>query len=266
MYFRPNNAVVIVVGDITVAETMPMLEQAFGAWTPGEIPTHEWPEAKQVDSREVLLVDKPGAAQSEIRIGRIGVERKTEDYYALQVMNTILGGSFTSRLNQNLRERNGYTYGARSSFAFRPNPGPFMAGAAVQTDVTDKALTEFFNELRAILEPVTDDELTRAKNYVALRFPGRFEAVAQVAGNLEQLAVYDLEPEFFNEYVQRILAVTKDDVRRVARKYLDPDRVKVIVVGDRERIEAGVRALDLGPIRLFSVEDVLGQPPAIEGS
>ena len=264
-YFRPNNAVVIVVGDITAAGTVPKLEQAFGTWRPGEIPTRDWPDAEQVDRREILLVDKPGAAQSEIRIGRIGVERKTEDYYALQVMNTILGGSFTSRLNQNLRERNGYTYGARSSFSFRPKPGPFMAAAAVQTDVTDKALTEFFNELQAILEPVTDDELIRAKNFVALRFPGRFEAVSQVARNLEQLAVYDLPPEFFNEYVVRILAVTKEDVRRVARKYLDPDRVKVIVVGDREKIEPGVRALDLGPIQLLSVEDVLGEPPAIEG-
>ncbi|NIM50668.1 MAG: hypothetical protein GTN62_09985 [Gemmatimonadales bacterium] len=265
-YFHPNNAVLIVVGDVTADQILPKLQQAFGAWPRGRFSSPSWPDVKQVDRREVLLVDKPGAAQSEIRIGRVGVERKTEDYYALQVMNTILGGSFTSRLNQNLREDKGYTYGAGSYFSFRVMPGPFTASSAVQTDATDKALQEFFREFDAILEPIPEDELTRGKNYLAFRYPGRFQTVAQIAGQLDDLFVYDLPSDYFNQYVDRILAVTQQDVQRVARKYLDPEKVLIIVVGDREKIESGIRALNLGRVRLLSIEDVLGKKPVVEGS
>ena len=260
-YFRPNNAVLIVVGDITASDVMPKLESAFGEWQPGEIPTPSWPGVDQVDRREVLLVDKPGAPQSVIRVGRIGVDRSTDDYYALQVMNTILGGAFTSRLNQNLREDKGYTYGAYSSFSFRKMAGPFMASAQVGSDATDESLTEFMRELNGMLEPVPEEELSRAKNYLALRYPSGFESVARIASNLEQLAVYDLPPEYFNNYVERVLAVTQEDVLRVARHYIDPERIKIIVVGDRESIEADVRALELGRVRNLTVEDVLGAPP-----
>lgn len=264
-HFRPNNAVLIVVGDITAGEVLPKLESAFGAWQAGDLPTRSWPNVAQVEGREVLLVDKPGAPQSVIRIGRIGVRRTTDDYYALEVMNTILGGAFTSRLNQNLREDKGYTYGAFSSFAFRKMAGPFTASAQVQSDATDESLTEFMRELNGILEPVPAEELDRAKNYLALQYPGGFQSVAGIAGNLEQLAVYDLQPEYFNNYVERVLAVTQEDVQRVARQYLDPERLRIIVVGDRESIEADVRALDLGQVRIMSVEDVLGAPPELGG-
>lgn len=262
-YFVPNNAAVVVVGDITLEDAMTQLEGAFGQWRPGEVPTHRFPAVPQVNDRGVILVHKPGAAQSEIRIGRIGVARDTEDYYAIQVMNTILGGSFASRINQNLREDKGYTYGARSSFAFRLLPGPFTASSAVQTAVTDSALTEFMKELGAILEDVTDDEMVRARNYLALRFPSGFQAVSRIAGGLEQLFEYDLPGDFFNTYVPNILAITKDDVLRVAREYIDPERVAVIVVGDKEVIEDAVRALNLGPMRVLSIEDVLGPPPVV---
>jgi predicted Zn-dependent peptidase len=263
-YFRPNNAVLILVGDITADVVMPELESAFGEWQPGEVPTQSWPSVGQVDRREVLLVDKPGAPQSVIRIGRIGVDRFTDDYYALQVMNTILGGAFTSRLNQNLREDKGYTYGAFSSFSFRKMAGPFTASAQVQSDATDESLSEFMRELNGILEPVPAEELNRAKNYLALQYPGGFQSVSRIASNLEQLAVYDLPPEYFNNYVERVLAVTQEDVQRVARQYLDPERIKIIVVGDRESIEADVRALDLGRVRNLTIEDVLGAPPSME--
>jgi predicted Zn-dependent peptidase len=225
-----------------------------------------WPEPEQVERREVYLVDKPGAAQSEIRIGRVGAPRLTADYYALVVMNTILGGAFTSRLNQNLREEHGYSYGAYSFFDFEPLPGPFVASAAVQTAVTDSALVEFMKELRGILEPVTDEELERAKNYVALRFPSRFQTVAGIARQIAQIELYGLPDTYFNDYVDRILAVTRADVLRVARKYIDPDRVAIVVVGDRSKIEGGVRALELGPLRLLTVEDVLGPPPVLTGT
>jgi zinc protease len=263
-YFVPNNAAVIVVGDVTSDEVVPKLEAAFGSWVPGQVPEVSWPAAPQVRRREVILVDKPGAPQSVIRIGRVGTDRYTDDYYDMQVMNTILGGSFTSRLNQNLREDKGYTYGAYSYFSFNLLPGPFMAGAAVQTEVTDSSLAEFFKELNGILQPVPEEEVTGAKNYEAFGLPARFESVSGIAGNLAELVTFGLPLDYFNHYVDEILAVTQRDVRRVAREYVNPERVKVIVVGDRATIEEGIRALDLGPVTVLSVEDVLGPKPMVD--
>lgn len=265
-YFRSNNATLIVVGAVTAKTILPKLEAAFGKWEAGKIPVVSWSPVVQVQKRQLWLVDKPGAAQSEIRIGRLGVPRLTEDYYALVVLNTILGGSFTSRLNQNLREKHGYSYGAGSSFGFRPLPGPFLASAGVQTSKTDSSLIEFMKELNAIMQPVSDSELNRAKNYVALSFPQDFQSLAQIAGQLEELVVYDLPADYFNNYIQRILAVTKDEVSRVAKKYLDPEKIAIIVVGDRKVIEKGVRALNLGPLQVLTVEQVLGKPPALAGT
>ncbi|MCJ2540263.1 MAG: insulinase family protein [Candidatus Thermoplasmatota archaeon] len=175
--------------------------------------------------------------------------------------DVILGGSFTSRLMQNLREDKGYTYGARSGFSFRVMPGPFMASSAVQTDATAASLREFFKEFNAIREPIPDEELTRGKNYQALAFPGAFQSVGGIAGNLSEIAVYDLPHDYFNQYIEQVLSVTQDDVQEVARKYIVPDRMLVVVVGDRATIEEGIRALDLGPVRVLSVEDVLGPKP-----
>jgi zinc protease len=261
--FGPNNATLIVVGDIVADALLPRLEKAFGAWKNVKHSTPELPKINQVTERRVILVDKPGAAQSEIRIGRIGVPRLTEDYYAVVVMNTVLGGSFSSRLNQNLREKHGYTYGAGSRFDYRPLPGPFMASAAVQTAVTDSSLFEFMKELKDILQPVPKEELERAKNYVALSFPGEFQTVRDISGRLEELVIYGLPDNYFNDYIGHILAVTREDVQRVAQKYLDPEKVDIVVVGDRKQIEKNVAALKLGPMTVMSVEDVLGKAPVL---
>ncbi len=262
-HFTPGNSHLIVVGDITPATVIPLLEDAFGQWR-GDAPgSMRVSSVRQVSSRRVLLVDKPGAAQSEIRIGRVGVDRMTDDYYPLLVMNTVLGGSFASRLNQNLREEHGYTYGARSSFSYRKGAGPFTASAAVQTDVTDSALVEFMRELNAIVEPISPEELNRARNFVALRFPGRFQTVAGVANRISEFLEYGLPEGYFNGYVSGVLNVSIDETTRVAREYLDPDKMIIVVVGDRERIEAGIRALHLGPLEIISIEDVLGAPPQL---
>jgi predicted Zn-dependent peptidase len=179
------------------------------------------------------------------------------------VLNTILGGSFTSRLNQNLRETNQFAYGAGSQFDFRVLPGPFLAASDVFTNVTDKALTEFMKELNNILKPVSDEELTRAKNYLALGYPDNFQSVGQIAGQLGEVVTYNLPDDYFNTYIQRVQAVTKADVERVAKKYLDPEKVAMIVVGDRKTIEQGVRDLKLGPVEVLSIEDVLGKAPKL---
>ena len=212
-------------------------------------------------ARQVYIVDKPGAPQSQIRIGWIGVPRSTPDYFPIQVMNTILGGSFSSRLNMNLREQHGYSYGASSNFDMRAGAGPFAAAAGVQTDKTSEALKEFFNELNAILKPVPADELARAKNYVALRYPSAFETTGDISRRLEDALVYHLPDDYFAKYVQNIQAVTAADVQRVAQKYIAPGRFAVVVVGDLKTIEAGVRALNLGTVKIMTVDDVFGPKP-----
>lgn len=259
--FNVDNSFAVVVGDVQKEGLKTKLEEALGNWRKGNSGEPELQETKQVAKRKVYLVDKPGSAQSVVLIGRLGVERLTADYFPLQVMNTILGGSFTSRLNQNLREEHGYTYGARSYFGFRPVPGPFLAYASVQTEITDSALIQFFNELEGILEPVPAEELTRAKNYIALKFPGNFQTVEEVASQLEEVVVYDLPENYFTNYVNKILGVTEADVKRVAEKYIDPEKSIVVIVGDRTKIEDGIRRLNLGEIINYSVEDVLGALP-----
>ena len=263
-WYRANNATLIVVGDVAPAVLQQKLETALGKWGPGTASALEWPAVEQVSKRGIFVVDKPGAPQTEIRLGRIGVPRTTPDYFAITVMNTILGGSFTSRLNNNLREQHGYTYGAGSSFDFRPLPGPFLAYAAVQTAVTDKALTEFINELKRIREPVSEQELARAKNYVALSYPAEFQTVGQIAGQLEELVMFDLPDSYFNTYVKNILAVTMEDVQRVARQYIDPDRIAIVLVGDSKTIEGPVSALKLGPTVHETIDDVLGKAPVLD--
>jgi zinc protease len=263
-FYRPGNATLIVVGAVGAADARARLEAAFGNWQQGAAVTAaRLAEPRQVQGRTVYLVDKPGSAQSVIRIGRIGVPRSTEDFYALQVMNTILGGSFTSRLNQNLREDKGYAYGASSAFGFRPFAGPFTATANVQTDATGPSLVEFMNELRAIREGVREDEVALARNFLASRFPGGFESVSDIAGQLGDIVMYDLPHDYFNHYVDRVLEVTRADVERVARRYIDPDNIAIVVVGDRNAIEEQIRRLDLGPLQILEVADVLGALPVL---
>jgi zinc protease len=263
-YFRADNAKIVVVGDITASLILPKLESIFSRWEGGKAEQQSFPNAEQVKERAIYLIDKPGAAQSEIRIGRIGVERMTEDYYALRVMNTIFGGSFTSRLNQNLREQHGYTYGASSNFDFRVMPGPFLAGSAVQTAITDSALIEFMKELNGILEAVPDEELNRAKNYLTLRYPENFQTVGQIANQLAEVVNYNLPDDYFNNYTKNILAVTKEDVQRVAKKYIDPEKIAIIIVGDRKLIEDKIKALKLGVIHNLTIDEILGKAPRVE--
>jgi predicted Zn-dependent peptidase len=257
-HFRPDNATLLVVGDVTPAQILPLLEKAFGSWKPdGMAPlVAEVPNAPQLKSRQVYIVDKPEAAQSQIRIGWVGVPRSTPDYAALQVLNTILGGSFTSRLNHNLREKNGYAYGANSVFDMRQSAGPFLAAAGVQTDKTGDALKEFFNELNGILEPVPEEELTKAKNYVALGFPGEFETTGDLARKLEELAIYNLPESTFTDFVSAVAKVTGSELQRLAARYIQPDKMAVVVVGDRKEIETKIRELNLGPVNFVTIDEL----------
>ena len=257
-HFRPDNATLLVVGDLAPATALPMLEKAFGNWkADGMAPlVADVPNAPQLTKRQVYLVDKPEAAQSQIRIGWVGVSRSTPDYAVLEVLNTVLGGSFTSRLNQNLREKNGYAYGASSGFDMRLSAGPFLAAAGVQTDKTADALKEFFNELNGILTPVPPDELAKARNYVALGFPGEFETTGDMARKLEELVIYNLPDTTFSNFVPSVTAVTAADLQRAAARFIQPERMAVVVVGDLKVIEGPIRALNLGPITRVPVDSL----------
>lgn len=257
-HYRPQNAHLLVVGDVTAASILPKLERAFGTWTgAGPVAHPALPAVPAPTSRRIFLVDKPGAAQSQIRMGTIGVARSTPDYHALDVLNTLLGGSFTSRLNMNLREEHGYSYGAGSRFDMRANPGPFFAAAGVQTDKTVESLTEFFKEVDGMRAPVPDEELTRGRNLEALSFPGNFETTGDMAGQLADLVIYNLPDTFFNEYVPKIQAVTTADLQRVANRFLQSNAFVVVVAGDLAKIEKPIRDANFGVVTVLSADDLL---------
>jgi len=258
--FRPDNAALVVVGDVTASAIVPLLERSFGAWKAPAGPARaKQPAPPQRTRREIYLVDKPNAPQTQIRIGNVGVPRSTPDYFPLEVMNTVLGGSFSSRLNLNLRETHGYTYGAQSFFDMRNEAGPFTAYAGVQTDKTAEALQEFFNEFTAIDQPIPADELSRGKNYMSLALPADFETTGDIARRLEEVLVYRLPDDFFSRYVPNVNGVTPADAQRVARSYIQPNRMAVVVVGDRKTIEPAIRALNLGPINILTIDVVFGK-------
>jgi zinc protease len=241
-YYRPNNAVLLVVGDTTMSAIKPKIESAFANWKPAQVPTMRIPDAAAFDRPGIYVVDKPGAAQSVITIGQVGVSRDNPDFYALQVMNSILGGGGSARLFMNLREDKGYTYGAYSGFSFRRGAGPFTASADVQTAVTKESIIEFMKELNGIRGaiPVTPEEFEANKKSLILGFPSNFETNGQIAGQLGNLVTYNLPDSYFNDYITKVNAVTVADVNRVANKYLTPDKMAILVVGDRKAIELGL--------------------------
>ena len=256
-YFRPNNSTLIVVGDVTADEIMRRAGAVFGSWERADVPATVMTAGRPATTTAVYLIDKPGAAQSSVRIGNIGVPRSTRDYFGLLLANTILGGSFTSRLNQNLRETKGYTYGAGSRFDMRRSAGPFTARAEIVAEKTDSALIEFMKELRSIRDTVPAAELAKAKTYLQLQMPASFETTGQIANQLVPIVLYDLPLDYYNSYAQQIDRLTQADVQRVAREYIDPSRLAIVIVGDRASIEGGVRALRLGELL---IRDLSGQP------
>ena len=260
--YLPNNASLIVVGDTTPDAVTETLEKALQDWKPSAALAKAVLPAPPTSDKgvTVYLVDKPKAAQSVLAVGQVGVARNTPDYFPLVVMNGVLGGQFSSRINLNLREDKGYTYGARSSFAFEQGPGPFEAGGAVQTDVTKEALVELMKELTEITgsRPVTDSELAFAEDRIVRGFPNRFETTQGVAGTLTELVLYDLPDDYFTTYPEKVEAVTKDDVTRVAKTYLEPNKMTILVVGDRAKVEGPLKTLPYA--KVINVLDPEGNP------
>lgn len=261
-FYRPNNSTLLVVGDVTAGELFPLLESAFSGWERADVPAAPpLAEPAPQDETRIFLVDMPGAAQSVIQIGHVAVPRNNPDYFPLLVMNHVLGGVFSSRLNLNLREDKGYTYGARTGFTARRKRGPFIATASVQTAVTKESVVEFMRELEEIrgTRPVTEEEVEFAKANLSRSEPFAMETQTQLLGRLQNLALYRLPTDYYDSFVQRIGAVTTADVNRVARQYLDPSRFAIVVVGDREAVEAGLRELPY-PVELVAAEPITGPP------
>lgn len=248
-YFAPNSALVVA-GDITESELRALAKRHFGGWkATGSI--GQVPAVNGKPGRRIVIVERPEAPQTVLRIGHVGVARSNPDYVALDVMNTALGGLFSSRINLNLREKHGYTYGASSTFVFRRGPGPFLIGTSVRTDVTAPALTEIFREIVRMRESeVTSEELATAKDSMARSLPGFFETTPESASSIGQLFVHNLPLDYYHDLPEQIQRISAADVRQVAQKYLKPEETVIVAVGDRGKIEAELEKLNLGPIEI----------------
>jgi zinc protease len=264
-YYRPENAALVVVGAIDAATLMPQLEKTFGTWQKGGQPNPGIADAAPTYGRQLWLIDRPGSAQSVIRIGRVGPSRATPDYHALEVMNTLLGGSFTSRLNDNLREQHGYSYGANSRFDYRRAVGLFVAASDVHTPNTADALREFMNELQRIRTPAKKDEVERARAFLAAGYASDFETTRQIATKLGEQFSFGLLDDEFTSFVPKAMNVDAKAVQRVAAAHVDAGNLAIVVVGDRAKIERGLQQLDLGQMNVLTVEQLMGPPPKIEG-
>lgn len=254
-YYRPNNATLIIVGDVKLAEMTKRLEDLLAGWKSADVPTVALPPVPSVDKRRLYLIDKPGAAQSEIRIGYPAAARNTPDFFPLSLMNRMLGGQFTSRLNLNLREKHGFTYGARSGFSFNKQAGPFVASAGVTTAKTDSSLREFKYEIdRMNTDGMTAEELAFVKKGFAGNFALNFETPAQIAGALQNIVLHNLPEDYYGTYLQNVDEVSLSYVQKVARKYLDSSRMAFVVVGDLKVIREGSEKLGLGETVVCDVD------------
>ena len=250
--FTPSSMTVVAAGDAPHDLLAGSVEAAFGGWRASSADgdpadPSRWPLPPNPQER-LAIVHRPAAAQSELRIGHIGVPRRTPDYHALLVLNMILGGQFVSRINMNLREEKGYTYGARTSFDFRRGPGPFVLNASVQSEVTVDAIIEALAELHAIRgsRPVTPSELETGRAALTRGYPRNFETAEQISRGAAQLALYDLPDDYFSTFVPKVLAVDRAAVTRVAEQHIDPSRLLTVIVGDREKVAPGLPRLNLG--------------------
>jgi zinc protease len=253
--FIPNESAIIFAGDISREKALKLAEDHFGDWRPGKLFSIPKFAGTYPKTLEISLIHKPGAAQAEMRLGHLGIERADSDYYAITLLNEIFGGYFLSRINMNLREKHGYTYGASSVFSYRKIRGPFLIAASVQNEAIDKAVQEVIYELERIQsEFVSDEELANAKGYLTGVFPVAFETVDQVAMGLANLVIFRLEQDFYQNYPSHINNVTQDEILRAAKKHLHPDKMHVVITGDRTKLEDRLKGL--GRLSVFDLNGI----------
>jgi zinc protease len=253
-HFVPNGAALVVAGDISMNELRAVAEKSFGAWQRGQTP-RATPGAPSATDARVVIVDTPGAPQTQLRVVGMGAPRSSPDFRPMQLLNQALGGTFAGRINMNLREKNGYSYGTYSQFVFRRDSGMFQAYGGVRTDVTAPAVREVFNELRGVHErPISPDELVRAKDGLSNSLPGAFETSSNAVSNFANVFTYDLGLDYYAKYAAQVRAVTPEQVNQMAEKYIIPGRMIVVAVGDRKTIEPELQKLNLGPLEIRDAE------------
>lgn len=252
--YVPSDAAVVVTGNMKLAEVKPLLEKRFGEWKGGEAPVANRGTPEPSDAK-VILVDRPGAPQTTLLVFSLGLARSTPDYPQLEVMNAALGGLFSSRINMNLREEHGYTYGAGSFFSYHVAPGSFVVYSDVRTDATAPAIAEIFKELRRMRDTeMTPEELKSAKDSIAQSLPGRFEHAAETVGTFSEIYVYNLPLDYFTLLPQQIYAVTPELAQEAAKQHVQVDKMTVLAVGDRAKIEPGLKELNLGKMEIRDAE------------
>jgi len=253
--YSPAGMTMVVVGDVKTGEITRLANEVLGDWTGSLTVPVSASDAPARRTRAVHIVSKPDAPQSELRLGHVGLPRRHPDYFPAVIMNAILGGLFSSRINLNLREAHGYTYGAHSYFDWRRQRGPWAVATAVASDVTHAAALEVLNEIeRFRTAPVTEDELSLATSYLDGVFPIRFETTAAIASALTTLVVYDLPDDWYDVYRERVRAVTSGDVLIAADRHLHPEALQMVVVGNATAVRERLEAMGFGPLRVYDVE------------
>jgi zinc protease len=260
-YYRPNNAIIAIVGDVTMKDIMPKLEKAFGDWQKADVPVASIPPAPaQTDSR-IYLIDRPGSVQTVLQLGTLGIERTSPDYFAVLLADRVFGGGPSGRLFLNLREDKGYTYGAYSNFGGSKFRGTWGASAEVRTDVTEGAMKEFMYELNRLrTDLVPAEELENAKRAIVGSFALSLEQPATLLQNVITQKLYNLPADYWDTYPQKVAAITAQDVQRAAQKYLDMEHLQVVAVGDAAK--AREILAKYGKVELYDAEGKLITSPS----
>jgi len=252
-YYRPNNAILAIVGDVTLKEIMPKIEKAFGDWQKGDVPATRIPEAPAPGESHIYLIDRPGSVQTVLQLGTLGIERTSPDYFAVLIADHILGGGPTGRLFLNLREANGYTYGAYSNFGGSKFRGTWVASSEVRTEVTEGAMREFMNELHRLRdEKPSASELENAKRAIIGGFALSLEQPQALLQNIITQKLYNLPADYWDTYPQKVSAITADDVQRVAQKYMDLNHLQIVAVGDASKARDVLAKY--GTVQVFDAE------------
>jgi len=255
-WLRPNNSTLIIVGDTNLKEITPKLEKLFAEWKSGKVPAKNLKNVPVAAKSSVYLIDKPGALQSVIIAGVVAPPRATPQDIAIEAMNNGLGGMFGSRLNMNLREDKHWSYGVRSSLRDARSQRPFYAVAPVQTDKTKEALVEMNKEFRGIVgdHPLSDDELAKIQANETLKLPGSRETLDSLGQSIVDLVQFGLPDDYYEKYAGRVRALQISDIEAIAKRVVRPDNLVWVIVGDRAKIEAGVRELNLGELKFLDAD------------
>ena len=250
-WFKPDNSTMVIVGDTTMEQIRPKLEMLFSGWQPGEVPSKNITRVEPPDQPVVYIVDKPDALQSVLLAGVVAPPKSNPQEIAIETMNTVLGGAFVSRINMNLREDKHWSYGAGMFLPGARGQRPYLGYAAVQTDKTKESITEVLKELREILgdRPVNEDELMMAKSNLTLALPGSWETASSVSSSIAEIVRFNLPEDYHSTYAGKVKALDLEDMKSAAQAVVKPDNLVWVVIGDREKIEAGISELALGEIR-----------------